>query len=75
MQLESLSQVSQRVSEIDQVVHSTAASAEQASSSANELNQLAEKLRYQLTEMEKIEGLFDQTIMGKEIERIDVVQL
>ncbi|XHY22820.1 hypothetical protein ViNHUV68_36180 [Vibrio sp. NH-UV-68] len=74
-QVESLSQVSQGVSEIDQVVHSTAASAEQTSSSANELNQLAEKLRYQLTEMEKIDGLFDQTNVGKEIERIDVVQL
>lgn len=74
-QVESLSQVNQGISEIDQVVHSTAASAEQTSSSASELNHLAEALRVQLTEMERIEGLFDQTRIGRASDKIDIVQL
>lgn len=74
-QVESLSQVNQGISEIDQVVHSTAASAEQTSSSASELNHLAEALRVQLTEMERIEGLFDQTRIGRASDQIDIVQL
>jgi len=56
-----LSQVNQGMSEIDEVIHSTAASAEETSLSATELKELSLKLQAQLKNMRKIDGLIDDT--------------
>lgn len=74
-QVQSLSQANHGIKEIDQVVYSTAASAEQTSASASELNQLAEKLRSQLTEIAEIEGLIDNTKYSNRFNQIEIVQL
>lgn len=55
-----LSQVNQGMSEIDQVIHSTAASAEETSLSSAELSELSLKLQKQLANMRKIDGLIDK---------------
>ncbi|CUB03310.1 hypothetical protein [Marinomonas fungiae] len=47
------------MSEIDQVIHSTAASAEETSLSAKELTELSLKLQAQLEGIRKIDGLID----------------
>ncbi|CAG8999032.1 MAG: hypothetical protein CENE_00996 [Candidatus Celerinatantimonas neptuna] len=57
-----LSQVNQGMSEIDKVVHSTAASAEETSLSASELSELSLKLKAQLENMRKIDGLIDDAV-------------
>lgn len=54
-----LSQVNQGMSEIDGVIHSTAASAEETSRSATELSELSLTLQAQLESMRKIDGLID----------------
>lgn len=66
-----LSQVNQGISEIDGVVHSTAASAEETSSSATELRELSLKLQDQLENMRKIDGLIDD-VGKKNVNLIDV---
>jgi len=58
-QEENLSQVNTVMGGIDEVVHSTAASAEETSLSAKELSVQADKLKVQLANMSKIEGLLD----------------
>jgi methyl-accepting chemotaxis protein len=57
-----LSQVNQGMSEIDEVVHSTAASAEETSISASELSDLSLKHQAQLEKMRKIDGLIDNAV-------------
>ena len=54
-----LSHVNQGISEIGEVTHSTAASAEETSLSATELSELSLKLQAQLENMRKIDGLID----------------
>lgn len=65
VQATGLSQVNEGMMEIDRVVHSTAASAEQTSASATELTQLSEKLQSQLENMRKIDGLIDDMTEDK----------
>lgn len=66
-----LSQVNQGISEIDGVVHSTAASAEETSCSATELRELSLKLQGQLENIRKIDGLIDDSTK-KDVALIDV---
>lgn len=54
-----LSEVNQCMSEVDGVIHSTAASAEETASSASKLSELSLKLQEQLENMRKIDGLID----------------
>lgn len=54
-----LSEVNQCMSEVDGVIHSTAASAEETASSASKLSELSLKLQQQLENMRKIDGLID----------------
>ncbi|SEB08240.1 PAS domain S-box-containing protein [Marinobacterium iners DSM 11526] len=69
-----LSQVNQGMSDIDQVVHSTAASAEETSLSASELSKLSLKLQAQLENISKIEGLIDDAAK-KDVGLIEVKNL
>jgi len=55
-----LSQVNHGMSEIEKVVHSTAASAEETSLAATELSELSLKLKAQLKSIRKIDGLIDE---------------
>lgn len=66
-----LSKVNQGMSEIDEVIHSTAASAEETSLSANELSDLSIKLKAQLESIRKIDGLFDG-VATKDVNLIEV---
>ncbi|CAG9296976.1 methyl-accepting chemotaxis protein [Celerinatantimonas diazotrophica] len=66
-----LSQVNQGISDIDGVVHSTAASAEETSISATELRELSIKLQAQLENMRKIDGLIDDATK-KDVNLIEV---
>ncbi|MGO1297377.1 MAG: methyl-accepting chemotaxis protein [Vibrio sp.] len=59
-QVAGLSQVNQGMSEIDEVVHSTATSAEETAFSARELRELSLKLQEQLQNMRNIDGLIDE---------------
>lgn len=56
-----LSQVNQGMSEINDVTHSTAESAEKTSLSASELSHLSVQLQAQLENMRKIDGLIDDS--------------
>lgn len=66
-----LSQVNQGMLDIDEVIHSTAASAEETSLSATELSELSVKLQEQLENMRKIDGLIEDT-NKKDLQLIEV---
>ncbi len=66
-----LSRVNLGMSEIDDVVHSTAASAEETSLSATELRELSLKLQAQLENMRTIDGLIDD-VANKDVNLIEV---
>jgi len=59
--------------EIDRVMLSTSASAEQTSVSAEELRGMSMKLKAHLNEISQIEGLLEQ--QTPKAEQIDVVQI
>jgi len=60
-----LSEVNQCMSEVDGVIHSTAASAEETASSASKLSELSLKLQQQLENMRKIDGLIDDVAVAE----------
>ena len=58
-QAEGLRGINHKMSEIDGVIHSTAASAKETSLSANKLTTLSVKLQAQLENIRNIDGLID----------------
>lgn len=73
-QVEYLTQINKSVSEIEQSIHTSAASAEETSATSIELNNLVISLNEQLSFIKELDGLFDKTSNKKE-EQINIVNV
>jgi methyl-accepting chemotaxis protein len=73
-QVQHLNEIYRNISEIEQSIHTSAASAEETSVTSTELSKLADALNAQLSFIKDIDGLFDKT-SHNEKDKIEVVNI